>query len=361
MNNILILGAGKIGLLIATLLHQSGSYQITLIDKEFQVEALELLAEIPSIQSQELDVSDAVALKHLIQHARIDAVVSSLPFFLNKKIADISAEIGIHYFDLTEDTRVTAFIKSLGHKAKSALIPQCGLAPGFVGLAAYSLLDEFDQVEQVLLRVGAIPQHSNNALYYAMTWSTEGLINQYINPCHALIEGQQVQLKALGDYEILHINGEHYEAFNTSGGLGSLAELLEGKVQKLNYKTLRYVGHHEKIRFLLQDLKLSKQPELLKNILDNAVPHTTQDVVVLYVSIAGKKNGEFTEKTFFKKIYPQTICYREWSAIQVATASSLCAIIDLFFELKPHETGFIRQEEFKLADFLSNRFGQVFA
>jgi len=130
----------------------------------------------------------------------------------------------------------------------------------------------------------------------------------------------------------LEVDGLLYEAFNTSGGLGTLAETYEGKVRTMNYKTLRYPGHCEKIHFLMEDLKLNQDRDTLKRILENAIPKTLQDVVLIYASVTGKQKGELYEENYVKKVYPQKISGILWSAIQVTTAAGGCAIVDMVFQ-----------------------------
>ena len=128
----------------------------------------------------------------------------------------------------------------------------------------------------------------------------------------------------------------------------------------MNYKTLRYPGHCEKMRFLLNDLKLNDNRQVLKEILERAIPKTTQDVVLIYVSVSGKKNREFIEETYVKKVYPMYFVGRKWSAIQATTASSLCCIVDTVMQSPQKHKGLILQEQFNLSDITENRFGKCY-
>ena len=128
----------------------------------------------------------------------------------------------------------------------------------------------------------------------------------------------------------------------------------------MNYKTLRYPGHCEKVQFLMQDLKLNQDRNTLKRILENAVPKTLQDVVLIYASVTGKQHGGLFEENYVKKIYPQRIAGRLWSAIQVTTASALCAAADLVLQSTLHRKGFVTQESISYKDFLENRFGRYY-
>jgi len=222
-------------------------------------------------------------------------------------------------------------------------------------------MTRFDSVEIVKMRVGALPVNPSNVLKYSLTWSTDGLINEYGNVCYGIEDGQKVALRPLEGYETIEIDGLLYEAFNTSGGLGTLADTYAGKVNTMNYKTLRYPGHCEKIYLLMNDLKLNNDRETLKRILEQAVPKTLQDVVIMYTSVTGMRGGELFEENHVKKIYPQTIAGKLWSAIQVTTASGICSVLDLVVERPDCYRGFVTQETFELSSILENRFGKVFA
>lgn len=361
-NKVVIVGAGKIGCTIAYLFAKSQAYEVHLLDLAFQDKAVKQLQQVlPQIKYFKLDVQEKAAFKVYLEKEKVAAIVSCLPFFLNKKVAEVALATRIHYFDLTEDRESTTHIKRLAKKAESAFVPQCGLAPGFVNLAAHSFMQKFSSCTAAKLRVGALPQVSSNALHYSLTWSVEGLINEYKRDCEAIEEGALSVLKPLEGLEEIKIDGSAYEAFNTSGGLGNLALLYQGKIQTLNYKTLRYPGHCEKIRFLMNELRLKEDPALLKGILEKVLLKTADDLVIIYLAIQGIENEEEIEKTYFKKLYPQRFDDLSWSAIQLSTASSLCAVVDLVLTAKTTYQGFVPQEQFALEDFLSNRFGQYYA
>lgn len=362
MYNVMITGAGKIGSLIACLLADSGDYEVHLADVEFSgTDVSRLLQSMPQIKTVALDVTAEESTFAYLQKNRIIAVISSLPYFLNTHVANAAKMAKAHYFDLTEDTTVTDAVKAIAMDAETAFVPQCGLAPGFISIAANSLMQEFEECYHAKLRVGALPQRANNALHYSLTWSTDGVINEYGNPCYGIELGKRCVMKPLEGLESIQIDGCEYEAFNTSGGLGSLGDLYEGKISTLNYKTMRYPGHCEKMRFLMNDLKLNEDRDTLKQILERAVPKTYQDIVIVYVTVEGIKQGELTEKSYVRKVYPAVIQGLEWSAIQVSTASGICAVVDLVLGQVNEYHGLVLQENFRLADVLANRFGQCYA
>jgi saccharopine dehydrogenase-like NADP-dependent oxidoreductase len=358
MHRVLVLGAGKIGALIAGLLAEAGGYEIQLAD--VHGDAARGVARAHgkrNIKAHGVDAGDAATLAGHVAAHPCDAVISSLPYFCNPGVARVARDAGLHYFDLTEDVEVTRAVRATAEGATTAFVPQCGLAPGFISIAANELISHFDEVKSVRMRVGALPQHPNNMLKYSMTWSTDGLINEYGNPCLGIADGKAVEAAPLEGLEEIEIDGTRYEAFNTSGGLGSLGETYGARCEQMNYKTIRYPGHCEQMRLLMNDLKLNHDRATLKRILENAVPQTLQDVVIVYVAVSGRQDGELREENYVIKVYPQEILGRLWSAIQVTTAAGITAVLDLVLARPEAYRGFVRQEQFRLPDVLANRFG----
>ncbi len=360
MHTILIAGAGRIGALIACLLAGTQEYETYLIDIQFNnVEINELQKKFPHLHTLTADVQNQPMIADLIKQHHIQSIISCLPYYHNLILVQLAKKFKLNYFDLTEDVAVSNEIQVIAKNSQTIFMPHCGVAPGFVNIAAHTLMQNFDSLDTAKLRVGALPQHIDNELYYALTWSTDGLINEYGNTGHAIENNQLIQTNPLEDLEHLILDGVQYEAFNTSGGLGTLAQTHADNITNLNYKTIRYPGHCEKIRFLMHDLKLNQDRKTLKNILEHAIPRTQQDVVIIYIAVIGQKNKQLTEETYLNKIYPHTIADINWSAIQVATATSACAAIDLVLANKQY-AGFVLQEQIQLNELLANRFGQYY-
>jgi len=366
MKNILVIGAGKIGAVVAELLAHAqpasgGAYRVTLADR-----SAEVLAEIDALKHRparlstlRLDVDDPAALRAALEGKF--AVLSAAPYHLTLQVARAARDAGVHYLDLTEDVASTRAIREIATGAATAFIPQCGLAPGFISIVAADLTRRFDSLDSVRLRVGALPTYPSNALNYNLTWSTDGVINEYCEPCEAIVDGQLREVPALEEREEFSLDGVLYEAFNTSGGLGTLCESLAGKVRSLNYRTIRYPGHAAIMKALLNDLRLRDRRDVLKDILEQSVPATLQDVVVIFVTASGLKDGRLQQHTYVRKVYSQPLHGTLRSAIQVTTASSICAMLDLLAQGRLPQSGFVRQEQLALDDFLSNRFGRVYA
>jgi saccharopine dehydrogenase-like NADP-dependent oxidoreductase len=362
MKRVLVLGAGKIGALISGLLAESGRYRVALADVHAQTAQSIVQAHgLANLEALQLDARDRDALCNRLHASPVDAVISSLPYYCNVTVAEAARAAGCGYFDLTEDVDVTRAVRRIADGAPAAFVPQCGLAPGFISIAANELITHFERLRSVKLRVGALPQHPNNVLKYSLTWSTEGLINEYGNPCLAVVDGRPAEVAPLEGLEEIEIDGTLYEAFNTSGGLGSLGETHGERCEQMTYKTIRYPGHCEQMRLLMTDLKLNEDRATLKRILENAVPQTLQDVVIVYVAVTGWQDGELREENYVNKIYPQVIAGRLWSAIQVTTAAGICAVADLVLDAPSRFAGFVRQESLRLPEVLANRFGRHYA
>ena len=145
-----------------------------------------------------------------------------------------------------------------------------------------------------------------------------------------------------------------------SGGLGTLAETLLGRVRTLNYRSIRYPGHRDIMKLLLHDLRLRERREMLRDILEAALPMTLRDLVVIYVVVDGTKHGVFLQESYTHKVYAREIGGIHRTAIQMTTAAGMCAVLDLLAAGQLPQHGFVRQEDIALAAFLSNRFGSVF-
>ena len=353
---VVLAGAGKIGEAIVALLAQSGDFDITVLEqdaarlRDFAGQGVRMLT---CALGEERDLVPVLAGQ--------DVVISACPYYLTPLVARAAREAKVHYFDLTEYVESTRVVKALAEGAQTAFVPQCGLAPGFISIAAHDATLGFESLRDVRMRVGALPIFPSNALKYNLTWSTDGLINEYCNPCEAIVDGRVREVPALEETEEFSLDGVTYEAFNTSGGLGTLCETLSGRVENLNYKTVRYPGHRDIVKILIRDLRLGTSRGVLKDVFEAAIPMTKQDVVLVFVTVIGWKDGQLKQETFVRKIYAKRVNGRLLSAIQLTTAAGICAMVDLHREGRLPARGFVRQEQARLADFLANRFGRHYA
>ena len=349
-----ILGAGHIGFAIALLLRQAGGYDIEVADRDPV-----RLAEAAALGVPTRLVADDASLEAAI--AGRFAVLNALPFHRAVPVATLCARAGVHYFDLTEDVRSTQAIRALAAGARSVLMPQCGLAPGFIGIVGNDLARRFDTLHTLRMRVGALPRYPQGALRYNLSWSTEGLINEYCNPCDAIVDGVRTTVPALEGLETFALDGVEYEAFNTSGGLGTLTETLAGRARQVDYQSIRYPGHCAILKLLLNDLRLRERRDLLRDILETAVPTTDQDVIVVFATASGLRGGRLVQDSYSARIVGTELAGHRLSAIQLTTAAGICTALDLVAQGQLPQRGFVGQEAVALGDFLASRFGAAFA
>ena len=211
VRHVAVLGLGNVGSLVADMLASEG-FDVVGADANGH-------AGPGSIR---LDVEDRAALGELLDG--VDAVVSCLPYRCNARLAELAAARGVHYLDLTEDVPTSRVIQRLAADAPAALIPHCGLAPGYICILGGDMERRFDAVDRLALRVGALPAAPNTELGYAFTWSAAGVVNEYLNACDALDDGRIVSIAPLSEVERVVVEGRPYEAFTTSGGLATMCE-----------------------------------------------------------------------------------------------------------------------------------------
>ncbi len=338
-----ILGAGNIGQTLKVMLESvEGVSKANLADNAVSSDV-------------KVDVATGENLSDFV--AEHDAIVNALPFYLNQAIARGCAEARRSYFDFSEDVASSAFVRHLAEgETELVFVPQCGLAPGTINIIGASLIASLDEVKSLELRVGALPLSANNQMKYYLSWSSSGLINEYIRPCDALYRGEPIKTLPLEGREQIILDGVSYEAFNTSGGIGTMCETYQGRIGELNYKTIRYPGHLDHMRFVIHDLGLGDRPDLLTQIFDQAVPATRRDVVLVYAKAIGMLNGKLKQHSYFRRIKAEELFPA--TAIQTTTAAGMAAVVELWLrgELRP---GFVRQEDISFQRFLRTRWGSA--
>ncbi len=349
IKKIAVVGLGKVGSLVAILLNKS-----------FDVHGFDshLNSETYAFQTSQINISDQQST--LNQLSEFDAVVSCLPYKYNIIIAKVAHQLGLHYFDLTEDIKTSVEIKKLSETSKGVMAPQCGLAPGYIGIVGYDLVKKFDKLRDVELRVGALPRYPNGLLGYSFNWSPAGVINEYIEDAEVITNGKRKFVSSMMGLETINIEGREYEAFYTSGGLGTLCKTLDGKVDTLNYKTIRYPGHARLMRFLITELILKDKKDVLEEILTIAKPPVKEDMVHVYAAVEGWQGDKLFREEFFQTYLPQTIDGKEFRAISWTTASSVCSVVELVHKGKTAAKGYLKQEDINLKDFLSTTYGQYY-
>lgn len=350
MQRIVILGLGKVGKLAATLLHEAG-FEATGVDMSPPSDALPFAVKTTDVTSQE-------ALAALFKNT--DAVLSCLPYHLNIGVANAAHRAGIHYFDLTEDVPTTKHIQELAKTSKGLMAPQCGLAPGFVGIVGADLISKFDECRSCKMRVGALPQNPTGLMGYAFNWSPEGVVNEYLNDCEVIEEGQRKWVSPMEWHETLYIDGVKLEAFTTSGGLGTMCDTYLGKVANIDYKTMRYPGHMELMNFFFHELLMRERREEAGQILVNAKPPVSEDVVYVHVAAEGLIDGRLSRKEFVRGYRPVDVAGENRTAIAWTTAGSVVGVIEMVKNGALPGQGFLKQEDIPLDAFLKTRTGSLY-
>lgn len=350
IETVAVFGLGKVGELVAHLL----------IRADFKVVGFDARdREGLGFETRALDVADTAAIRAAL--GSVDAVVSCLPYHLNIAVAEAAHDTATHYFDLTEDVPTTHRVVELSKaRPESVFVPQCGLAPGLIGIVGASLAERFDTIRSIELKVGALPQNPTGLLGYAFNWSAEGVVNEYLNDCEVLRSGERRMVPAMAEKERVFIGGIELEAALTSGGLGTMCRTYEGRVQRLDYKTLRYPGHFRQMHFLFDELNLRDERELVGRLLVDAKPPVNDDVVYLHAAVEGVYDGQPFRRNHVRAYLPIEIDGRGWRAISWTTAASAVSVVELVAAGVLPSTGFVRQEDIRLTDLLATRSGALF-
>ena len=347
---IAVLGLGKVGRLAARLLHRSG-FEVTGYDIHAPREQLPFV-----VKNTDLNSHSAM----LAEFGGAEAVLSCLPYQLNKRVAQAAHEAGVHYFDLTEDVPTTTAIIELSKTSKGLMAPQCGLAPGFVGIVGADLISQFDHCRSCRMRVGALPQHPTGHLGYAFNWSPEGVVNEYLNDCEVIEEGERKWVSPMEWLETIYIDGVKLEAFTTSGGLGTMCDTYLGRVDNIDYKTMRYPGHMRLMNFFFHELLMRERRDIAGEILTHAKPAVDDDIVYVHVSSEGTIEDRLQRREFVRSYRPIDIDGKRETAIAWTTAGSVVAVIEMVRSGTLPNSGFVKQEAIPLAAFLSTSTGRLY-
>ncbi len=347
-SKIAVLGLGKVGTLAAKLLHEA----------DFEVTGYDIRPRDLPFAVKDTDLTSPEALA--AEFAGVEAVLSCLPYHLNTVIAQAAHAAGIHYFDLTEDVPTTKAIIEMSKTAKGLMAPQCGLAPGFIGIVGAAYIAKFDKCRSVRMRVGALPQHPTGGLGYAFNWSPAGVVNEYLNDCEVIEEGVQKWVSPMEWKERIFIDGLELEAFTTSGGLGTMCDTYLGKVDNIDYKTMRYPGHMDLMNFFFHELLMREDRKKAGEILVNAKPPVSDDVVYIHVAAEGLIDGQLRREEFVRGYRPIEVAGGSQTAIAWTTAGSVVAIIEMVRSGALPNQGFLKQEEISLDAFLATKTGGLY-
>ncbi|MBA2619860.1 MAG: saccharopine dehydrogenase NADP-binding domain-containing protein [Acidobacteria bacterium] len=305
---ILVLGAGRMGHGAAyDLAHNSPEVEgVTIADANFaKAETVESIVGSSKITAKQLDVSDYEAVVSAMRGH--DAAISCVNYWFNLELSKAAIETKTNFCDLGGNNYVVDAQLALDELAKSAginIIPDCGLAPGMVSILATRGANQFDETEEIHIRVGGLPQHPRPPLDYQLVFSVEGLINEYVETARVIRGGEICEVESMTELETLSFeNFPALEAFQTSGGTSTLPETFFGKIKELDYKTIRYKGHCERFKTLI-DLGLCSSEEIvaecvkikpravLGELLQRNLPADEPDFVLIRLEFVGVKNGK---------------------------------------------------------------------
>jgi saccharopine dehydrogenase-like NADP-dependent oxidoreductase len=238
-------------------------------------------------------------------------------------------------------------------------MPQCGLAPGFIGIVAHHLAQKLRHLHDVKMRVGALPAFPTNALKYNLTWSVDGLINEYCHPCEAIRDGDASRCCRSKAWSTSAWTAPSTRPSTPRAAWARCATTLAGRVRTLDYKSVRYPGHRALMKLLLEDLQLARPADAEGHpAQEHARHHAGRGAGVRHRQRL--RGGQLLQEVFARKIFADRSRDNPLSAIQITTAAGICAAVDLFREGKLPQRGFIRQEQVALPDFLANRFGKAY-
>jgi saccharopine dehydrogenase-like NADP-dependent oxidoreductase len=351
LRKIAVLGLGKVGTLAAKLLSREG-FDVIGVDARTPQESL-------GFAVRDVDLATDAGINAAIDG--FDAVLSALPYRLNARIAAAAHARGMHYFDLTEDVPTTKTIIDLSKTSRGLMAPQCGLAPGFVGIVGAAQVAAFDTCRSLRLRVGALPQNPTGLMGYAFNWSPEGVVNEYLNDCEVIEDGVRKMVSSMEWIETVYVDGIALEAFTTSGGLGTICETFHGKVANVDYKSMRYPGHMRLMNFFFHELLMRERRELAGDILTNAKPPVNNDVVYIHVSSEGQLDGRLQRREFVRSYRPIELAGAMQTAIAWTTSASVVAVIEMVRDGALPQRGFLKQEEIPLERFTATATGALFA
>ena len=298
----LVLGAGRMGLgAVHDLVSQPDVDGVTVADYELsKAEAIAARCG-GKVRAAQIDCNDPAAVVELMRgHA---AAISCVNYWLNERLARAAIEAGTHFCDLGGNNDVVDAELALDAEARKkgvSIIPDCGLAPGMVAVLAAHGAARFRTLEEIHIRVGGLPQNPKPPLDYQLVFSVEGLINEYVEPARVIRTGKITEVESMTEIEALDFPEPfgRMEAFQTSGGTSTLPETFLGKVKELDYKTIRYPGHCEKFKLMI-DLGLCSSDvipaggvtvaprRVLGELLVRNLPADEPDVVLVRVEFKG--------------------------------------------------------------------------
>jgi lysine 6-dehydrogenase len=353
-----LLGSGMMGRAIAFDLEKNDNIDKILVCDIDLSHAREVADSIKSdkIIPTWVDVRNPGGTKQSIQGSKV--IISAIHYQFNLELSKLAIELGADFVDLGGNPSVVSKQLALNEEAKSkgvTIIPDTGLAPGLVQVLTSYGASKFDELEDIHLRVGGLPQHPEPPLNYRIVFSVEGLINEYIEDAIVIRDGKIQNVHSLTEIEELSFPEpfQKLEAFQTSGGTSTLPTTYYGKVRNLDYKTIRYPGHGQLFRTLISLGFFSSESmtvgqakiiprHLTGRILEQTLGFDDKDVVLVSVSFQGKIGGKKRKLTF------RMIDYYDdktgLTAMMRSTGFPTSIIAQMLLEGKIQKKGVIPQE-----------------
>jgi len=304
----LVLGSGLMGSAVAyDLAKSNGVTRVTLADID-GARAAQVTARIgsPLVHPRTLNVEYYDDVLAAMQGH--DCAIGAVSYRHNHMLTRACIESGVHFCDLGGNQDVVDRQRTLHDQALEGsvtIVPNCGLAPGFANVLAARGAEQFQSVDSIQVRVGGLPQHPRPPMNYQLVFSVDGLINEYMGESVVLRDFKRTTIPTMTEIESIDFPQPFgtLEAFHTSGGTSLLPEMFEGKVRTLDYKTIRYPGHCEKFRALLELGFASSEPlsvgsnvmtarEIFSELLKRKMSGDDEDVVLLRATIVGTRNGK---------------------------------------------------------------------
>jgi lysine 6-dehydrogenase len=303
---ILVLGAGRMGHgAVYDLVHNSPDVEkVTVADFHLdKAEAIVRSVGSPNVSARQIDTSNYEASLDLMRGH--DSVISCVNYWYNESLSRAAIAAKANFCDLGGNNYVVDDQLAMDPHAKAAgisIIPDCGLAPGMVSILAMHGAAKFDEIEEIHIRVGGLPQDPQPPLNYQLVFSVEGLINEYIEVARVVRDGRVTEVESMTEIETLEFEGfPALEAFQTSGGTSTLPDSLDGKIRELDYKTIRYAGHCEKFKTMI-DLGLCSSDPIIVDyhkvtprrvfgeLLQKHLPADGPDYVLVRLDFVGQKH-----------------------------------------------------------------------
>ncbi|WP_332681656.1 saccharopine dehydrogenase family protein [Bosea sp. (in: a-proteobacteria)] len=348
---VVIVGGGRVGSALALLLKQTAEFEVVVVDP---TEPARRRMEELGLPLAEVDPGNAAQIDRLLAEAQ--AVVAALPSSATPTVAAAARRNGVHYLDLSDDT---AGLEAVRHEARAAagcFIPQCGISPGLVSQLVLDLVSRVGGAPEVDVRIGTLPRQPGNRFGYGLTWDVDALLREYTQPSTALVAGRRTSLAALSELEQLRLGERDYEVFISGNIPASLCARLEGRVERLTSRTIRYPGHLDYMRFLLDDLKLRGRVDLLRNLFLNALPEIVDDRLLISVTATSSARGSTVEERFTREVVSAPIGGRNVSAMRRTAAAHVAAVLDLLRCGVIGEAGLCLQEDIPFSELSQNRF-----